>query len=258
MASTALPRFVTEGGGDLHSDYGSYHPRRQLRWSSTRLLQQERWGFTKERHYYYYDVSHGFWQQPSWLSAKQPGHVEPSDLQPAAVAIRTLSGVLRGTTFHSQLDLGAADDLARAYVFAGTARTVVALFTAGSNTLSMTLEAPGASSAIDVFGNPVSFSRAGNSVTLDVSDLPTYVVAPPGPLSGSVTWAEVCWTPDQISPASLRPLRTAPPLRWPRSRAASSTAPTCTTTTSAVRVRPVYDFDPDLSGPARAGVAPAS
>jgi hypothetical protein len=174
-----LPRWATEGGGDLNTDYGSYRGRRQLHWSITRLLQQERYGFTKERAYYFYDSSHGYWDQPSWLQGQQPGQLA-EDLQPIAGAMRTLSEVLRGTRFDSELEFGTAAPALRGYVFRGPAKSTLALFTSGSATLPIALRISGSVAVVDTFGNPVVADRSGSLVQLTISDLPTYLLLDAG------------------------------------------------------------------------------
>lgn len=230
-----LPRWNTETG-DLLTDYGSYHPRRQLRWSIVRLLEQERWGIPKERSYYFYDASHGFWGFPSWLEGQQPGQAA-ADLQPIAVAMRALSLALRGTTFAEQLDFGAAaSQVLRGYVFRGAARTTVALFTAGTVQLSVRLGVSATSaSGRDVFGNAVPATPADGVVDLSIGELPVYLELPGG--------------------AAVRPLEVGDGLLAPgpnlarRARPATNGSPTGLSKVNAGRQFSSYLENNDLGGP---------
>jgi hypothetical protein len=49
--------------------YGSFEPRQQTEWTVHRLPHARAAGIPKENTYYFYDMSHGFWDYPSFIES---------------------------------------------------------------------------------------------------------------------------------------------------------------------------------------------
>lgn len=169
-----LPRFCTEYGGMFMADYGPYFPLRQLADGIRGSLQMERWGIPIQNQDWFYECDHGFWAQPSWLANAQINFGEGGqDMNPICMGRNQLSIQLRGKVFSEDVPLGGASDFMRAYAFTGPTdgTSMVALFSAGPSSLSVTVESSGTITATDVMGNAVPMANGQVTVTA----LPTYV-----------------------------------------------------------------------------------
>lgn len=160
----------TEYGSAQAIDQGPLFARRHLVQTIHGVLQFERYGVPKERISYFYDTSNGFWGFPSFMASAQPFVIGGADLLPAAAAFRELSESLWGATFSSDVNMGSAADFLKVYQFSNSGGYVTAVFTCASSSLPITIS--GASSAVDVFGNPITLTA-----NYPLSDLPIYVTS---------------------------------------------------------------------------------
>ncbi len=157
--------------------YGSYEPRRQGRWLMLQTMLFEQYGIPKEHNYYWYEVSHGFWDFPTFLAN------EDGSLNPGAVLMRVWSEEVYGTRFSRKFDFGeTGNKLYIGNLFEGPGKKVAAFMSAGSTDGKITLLLPGATSVtvVSALGNESTVSVTGGRLELDVPEIPVYVRLSPG------------------------------------------------------------------------------
>ena len=133
-------------------------------------------GIDYRHNFYYFTDTMGYYDM--WLRATQ--------LTPAAVAMRTHTGLIKGQERPRQLDFGSLE-VVRAFVYPGAEKQVVVLWTAANNlpagapdaTTSVTFETDaGSIECLDCFGNPLPAKVSRGRLTLSVGSFPMYLVLP--------------------------------------------------------------------------------
>ena len=152
--------------------YGAYQPRLQGRWTMDQMMVYEQYGIPKEHNHYWYDLSHGFWDFPTWWEN------EDRSLNPAASLLRVWSEELYGTNFQKAYDFGPAGNAQ--YLgdyFTGPGKRVAAFLSAGDPHGKIDLIVSGGQSlqTISPFGAATALPVTHGQVTLPVSELPVYV-----------------------------------------------------------------------------------
>lgn len=160
--------------------YGVYHPRR-ARWQLMQLLIQEQYGILKERNHMWYDLSHGFWSQPTWTV-----NLDQS-VNPQATLTRVLAEETYARSFEAKLDFGEPGNhlfIGSSYLKADGTRTLALLAGSPLDDPSVVLQlagtgVPGTVTISDGFGNvtTVTVDRF-KRITVNVPDLPLYVRLP--------------------------------------------------------------------------------
>ena len=135
-------------------------------------------GIDHRHNFYYFTDIMGYYDM--WLRATQ--------LTPAAVALRTYAGFVKGQGRAQRLDFGSLE-VVRAFRYPGSRRQVVLLWTAANylppaaadpvtpvtfTTTSANLE------LFDCFGNPLPVSVTGGKAAINVGSYPCYLVAEAG------------------------------------------------------------------------------
>jgi len=171
-----IEKWQTEQGY-MAAVYGSYQPRLQGRWTMDQMMVYEQYGIPKEHNHYWYDTSHGFWDQPMWWEN------EDRSLNPAASLLRVWSEELYGTNFKSAYRFGPAGEAQ--YVgnyFAGPGKRVAAFLSAGDpyGRVSLTVRGGGTLRTVSPFGVTTSLPVKNGLASLPVSELPVYVELGPG------------------------------------------------------------------------------
>jgi len=166
-----LEKWQTEQGY-MAAVYGAYQPRLQGRWTMLQMMVFEQYGIPKEHNHLWYDVSHGFWDMPTWWENEDGG------LNPAAALMRVWSEELYGTRFARRYSFGNPGD--RLYVgslFSGPGKRVAAFMSAGSTDGRVVLRAHGATKLhlVSAFGVESTLKVQGGRATLAVPELPVYV-----------------------------------------------------------------------------------
>ncbi len=132
-------------------------------------------GIDHRHNFYYFTDSMGYYDM--WLRATQ--------LTPAAVALRTYTGLVKGQGRARQLDFGSLD-VVRAFRYPGPRRQVIVLWTAANDVPSgapdpvtaVTFAAGSPSVQLyDCFGNPLPLAAGQGKLKLDVGSYPCYLVA---------------------------------------------------------------------------------
>jgi hypothetical protein len=152
--------------------YGAYQPRLQGRWTMDQMMVYEQYGIPKEHNHYWYDLSHGFWDFPTWWEN------EDRSLNPAASLLRVWSEELYGTNFQKAYDFGPAGNAQ--YLgdyFTGPGKRIAAFLSAGDPHGKIDLIVSGGQSlqTISPFGAATALPVTRGHVTLPVSELPVYV-----------------------------------------------------------------------------------
>ncbi|MDR1892435.1 MAG: hypothetical protein LBQ48_05460, partial [Oscillospiraceae bacterium] len=131
----------------------------------------ERAGIPENRNYYYYLNEHGYAGYPAYLWSRTGPH-------PAALALRSRSGLLQGTLPTELLDFGAAGNrLFLGQRYDTTHGEVVLLRNLGLASQELSFPADGeALTAVDAFGNRFAVPIAENRAKLTLSALPVYVL----------------------------------------------------------------------------------
>lgn len=171
------PRWMTEWGC-FASTYGSFTPMRQLRWVMMDMLLWEQYGIPKERFYYFYERSHGFWDYPSFLITDTYG------LYPAATAMRVFSEEVFGKAYAERLDFGDEDQDFIGSRYSGSNGDVIVLMACGrhGDDVSFTVSgaAPATLDVIDSMGASSTRLVSGGVCTIAVSGAPLYIRVPTG------------------------------------------------------------------------------
>lgn len=199
------PLWCDEVGTANLTDFSAAFPRRQANNGIRTALQMERYGIPNQRQSFFYDASRGAWSLPVWLlndthsDANSPG-TDYNNVTPLAIAFRTLSAQLRGSTFSSELTFGAAANYLKGYQFTVSGGTYLTAFfaTGQSTTTPMPMTLSGATSAVDMWGNNFPIT---NGVPFNLTDMPIYVkssapltVTDVGTGLMSATNTEASWT----------------------------------------------------------------
>jgi len=152
--------------------YGSYQPRLQGRWTMDELMAFEQFGITKEHNILWYDVSHGFWDVPTWWENDDGG------LNPAAALVRVWSEELYGTKFVKAYDFGdPGNKLTIGSLFGGPGKWVAAFQSAGSTDgqVQLRIQHGDVLHLVSAFGEASTLPVQNGAVTLPVPELPVYV-----------------------------------------------------------------------------------
>lgn len=140
----------------------------------------EQYGIPKERAGAFYDLSHGFWDYPSfWLMQQSGDVVNPLPLVPV---VRVWSEELAGKAFAERLDFGSEDDHwigSRFDALDGSA--VVAVQGAGrEGTVRFEVTGAAVVTVVSPFGVEQSVPVTGGVLDVQVESLPTYLRLPAG------------------------------------------------------------------------------
>lgn len=171
-----LPLWQTEQGY-MAAVYGSYQPRLQGRWTMLQMMGYEQYGIPKEHNHLWYDVSHGFWDAPMWWENGD------GSLNPAAALMRVWSEELFGLQYTKALDFGTVDnELYIGDLFTNGTRSMAALMTAGNpyGSVKMSVNSGDHIHVVNPFGNESDVKVTNGTVTLPISELPTYIEFLPG------------------------------------------------------------------------------
>lgn len=135
-------------------------------------------GIDHRHNFYYFTDIMGYYDM--WLRATQ--------LTPAAVALRTYTGFVKGQERARTLSFG-SESVVRGFVYPGSARQIVLLWTAANwvpagapdpaTTVSLTTDAKSVE-YFDCFGNPLPAALKRGKVSLTVGSYPAYLVVPAG------------------------------------------------------------------------------
>jgi hypothetical protein len=159
--------------GSFAAVYGVYQPRLQGRWTMLQQMVFEQYGIPKEHNFIWYDVSHGFWDQPTWWEN------DDQTLNPAAPLMRVWSEELLGTKFTQAIDFGAsANELYVGSLFYGPSKWVAAFMSAGQSDGEITLDVKGAKSTlhtVSALGVAKDLPIQNGQVKLTVPEIPVYV-----------------------------------------------------------------------------------
>jgi len=157
--------------------YGAYEPRLEGRWTMLQMMVFEQYGIPKEHNHLWYDVSHGFWDEPAfWENADGPYSV--GSFNPAAALMRVWSEELYGTNFAKAYDFGAlGNKLYVGSLFGGPGKQVAAFMSSGRTEGRVTLSVSGGTSihVVSALGVASDLPVSAGSVTLPVPELPVYV-----------------------------------------------------------------------------------
>ncbi len=190
------PRWQTESTHTFASVYGVYHPRR-ARVPLLQILLMEQFDIPRERNSMWYDVSHGFWDYPSWLENGD------GSLNPQCVLGRVLAEETWGKPYASALDFGSPGNnifLGNVYTASSGESTVAIMAGSYIPGASVTLAVIGTTNpltVVDGLGNETTADITHGETTLVVTDVPVYVQLPSG---ASVTVS--AWN-DQQTPAAV-------------------------------------------------------
>jgi hypothetical protein len=156
--------------------YGDYQPHLQARWTMLEMMVFEQYGLPKEHNHLWYDVSHGFWDVPTWWENDDRG------FNPALPLMRVWSEELFGTNFSKAYDFGATGNkLYLGSLFAGERKRVAAFMSPGSPDGKVQLHVGGANgqaaklNLVSAFGVESDLPVSGGMATLPVPELPVYV-----------------------------------------------------------------------------------
>ncbi len=152
--------------------YGDYQPHIQSRWSMMEMMIFEQYGLPKEHNHLWYDVSHGFWDFPTWWENDDRG------FNPVVPLMRVWSEELFGTKFKKTYDIGAVGN--RLYfgsLFEGEKKRFAAFMSAGSTDGKIELRVTGGDKlhVVSAFGVESDLAVAGGVATLPVPEIPVYV-----------------------------------------------------------------------------------
>ena len=176
--------------GYFAATYGAFEPRHQGRWTMLQAMVFEQYGIPKEHNYYFYDMSHGFWDFPTFWENGD------GSLDPAAALMRVWSEELYGAKFTQAYDFG--DPGNKMYVgslFHGPTKDVAAFMSAGGTDGLVTLNVSGGTTlrTISAFGVETDLTVTGGQVTLPVPELPVYVEMASGQ---TISVVPVSWGPN--------------------------------------------------------------
>lgn len=152
--------------------YGIYQPRLQGRWTMLEMLAFDQFGLPREHNHLWYDVSHGFWDYPTFWENGDRG------FNPAVPLMRVLAEEQIGTHFVKAYDFGATGNkLYLGNLYEGENRRVAAFMSAGMTDGKVEVAVTGGRNLhlVSAFGveseEPVGNGRA----IIPVSELPVYV-----------------------------------------------------------------------------------
>ncbi len=153
--------------------YGAYQPRLQGRWTMLEMMVFDQYALPKEHNNLWYDVSHGFWNFPTWWENNDHG------FNPALPLMRVFSEELSGTKFSKPYDLGRdGNKLYIGNLYASDKKRVAAFMSAGSPDGKIELVIKGGPAQLHVvsaFGVEKDLPVVAEHVTLPVAELPVYV-----------------------------------------------------------------------------------
>lgn len=154
---------------------GQVWPRYAARWTANMFFVGELYGFPVERIVYWYDISHGFDAYPVWW-------VGNTGAGPQAHPIRTMVDEIGNRSLEAQLDFGEAMNLWAGGTWLGTDGSRTVGFMAGSFGQPDVRFATNATSLVccDSFGNTWTEIAVDGYVTVESSELPTWVRVPSG------------------------------------------------------------------------------
>ncbi len=171
----AKPINFTEAGY-FHNGWSSMPALREV---IKQVVEQYAWqdavmGIDHRHNMYYFTDSMGYYDM--WLRANQ--------LTPAAVAMRTYTGFVKGQERAQRLDFGSVDVL-RAFRYPGTERQVVVMWTSANDVpedapdpsthAEFTVDGP--VQCFDCFGNALPILAKDGKLALEVGSYPIYLVA---------------------------------------------------------------------------------
>ena len=170
---SAKPIHFTEAG----YGHGGWSELASLRESIKWLVSQYAWqnavmDIDYQHNFYYFTDQMGYLD--FWLRSNQ--------LTPAAVAMRTYAGFVKGQGRAQKLDFGSLEDV-RAFRFPGADRQVVALWTASNydqtSTTPVSFKVSGGNGNLfDCFGNPLPVKAHDGVLSFDAGTFPQYLTLP--------------------------------------------------------------------------------
>lgn len=163
--------------GAFAAVYGAYQPRLQGRRQMLQTMVYEQLGVPKERNYYFYNRSHGYWDFPSWWIN------DDGSLNPAGPLMRVWSEEVYGTRFKEAYDFGAlGNNLYIGSLFEGPGKRMAAFQSAGSPDGEVELLVTGTDSLLVTkpMGGQFTLDVVDGKAILPVSELPSYVRLPEG------------------------------------------------------------------------------
>jgi hypothetical protein len=110
------PKMDSEFASYFAHVYGSFEPRQQTEWTVMDFHMHEQAGVPKEQTYYFYDMSHGFWDYPSFIESGvngASGHDVVHDPDRAADAGLVGGGLRQGLLVGAGLRPGRGQPLGR-------------------------------------------------------------------------------------------------------------------------------------------------
>ncbi|NNM87955.1 MAG: hypothetical protein HKL95_05505 [Phycisphaerae bacterium] len=171
--------------------YGAYHPHLQGRWTMLQMMVYEQFGIPKEHNDLWYDMSHGFWDFPTWW--ENGDH----SLNPAAPLMRVWSEELFGTKFSQAFDFGSyANEIYVGSLFEGRGKSVATFMTAGDTEGKVHLQVAGGNGKLRVvsaFGVESDIPVVGGKAVLAVPEMPVFVELTPGQTLDVIPYR---WGPD--------------------------------------------------------------
>jgi hypothetical protein len=174
-----LPLWMTEGAGEFVNNYAAVSWRNSAHWYAMRMLTYEVYGIPLERQCQFYMTSHGF-SYPTYVRIGTDRSVAPV-WSVWRGFIERVSNAPKPTRLKMP---GAAANLFFGSIYNSSSDKVVVLMTAGqpSGSIELAIGAGLAFTVYDWAGNQVRSGTgdASGHVTVQVSDLPTYVVCPLG------------------------------------------------------------------------------
>ncbi len=171
-----LELWMTEWG-NFGAHAGVLQPRHQARWVMMGLELYEQYGIPKERVSYFYPVSHGFNDYPSWL-----GQYQNRAHLPATHMMRVRSEELFGKTFAKRYSFGNPGDVHHiGSRFDGEDGSVATFMASGRTDATVTMWVKGASilTVVSALGVESTVSVVDGQATVDIENgIPTYVRLP--------------------------------------------------------------------------------
>jgi hypothetical protein len=157
--------------------YGSFQPRLQGRWLMDQMMVYEQYGIPKEHNHVWYDMSHGFWDFPTWWENDGGG------VNPAVPLLRVWAEELYGTNYTGKFDFGpAGDEQYLGSTFAGPGKNLAIFLSAGDpyGAISLHVNRGTKLHVISPLGVPQDIAVKNGRCVLGVSELPVYVELAPG------------------------------------------------------------------------------
>lgn len=168
---------------------GQVYARFSARWTSMLFMMCELYGIPVERNHYWYDVSTGFDDHPTyWLSSFGPG--------PQGILIRTMVDEIGPRALTAQLDFGDANNHYAGGNWTGSDGSKTVGLMAGSFGLPSVRFATDAASlvVVDCWGNESTVAAVGGFLTPPASEFMTWIRVPSGTscalVPGDWDWGE--------------------------------------------------------------------